>query len=84
MELADVVMKLVGPVQPVGDSGIDEDRFHNLEALTDLIDRLLFEVRAASYHANRPEASLKKIGVYARDYRRNVHEDTAEPLKREV
>jgi len=34
MEIIDVVRKLVGPVNPIGVSAIDQERFKNLEVLT--------------------------------------------------
>ena len=68
MELKEIVMKLVGPVQPVGDSNADRDRLANMETLTDLLDKLLFEVNTASHSADRPEASMKAIGEHARNF----------------
>lgn len=68
MELHEIVMKLIGPVMPVGESREDERRLKNMKSLTELIDRLLFEVDAVSHNADRVEASMKAIGVHARDF----------------
>ena len=68
MELHEIVMKLVGPVMPVGETREDEQRLSNMKALTELVDRLLFEVDAVSHNADRTEASMKAIGVHARDF----------------
>ena len=68
MELHEIVMKLVGPVMPVGETREDERRLENMKALTELVDRLLFEVDAVSHNADRVEASMKAVGVHARDF----------------
>ena len=68
MELHEIVMKLVGPVMPVGETREDERRLENMKALTELVDRLLFEVDAVSHNADRGEASMKAVGVHARDF----------------
>ena len=68
MELHEVVMKMVGPVMPVGETREDERRLENIKKLTELVDRLLFEIDAVSHNADRVEASMKAIGVRARDF----------------
>jgi hypothetical protein len=65
-------MKLVGPVQPVGETRADEWRLENLKKLTELTDRLLFEIDDAAHNADRVEASMKAIGKHARDFIEDV------------
>jgi hypothetical protein len=72
MELHEVVMKLVGPVQPVGESGTDAVRLKNMQALTDLVDMLLGEISKAEPDADRHEASMRLIGQHARDFLQDV------------
>jgi hypothetical protein len=72
MELYEVVMKLVGPVKPVGETREDERRLANMKVLTELADRLLFEIDAVSHNADRIQASMKAIGVHARDFMTGV------------
>jgi hypothetical protein len=72
MELYDIVMKLVGPVQPAGETRADETRLKNMKELTKLIDKLLFEVSAAVPAADRPEASMKAIGIHAKKFMEDV------------
>lgn len=64
----EIVMKLIGPVQPVGETGPDERRLQNIKALTELTDRLLGEVSRAASCANRHEASMKVIGKHAKQF----------------
>ena len=47
MNLYEVVMKLVGPVCPTGDHNTDQERLKNMKALTELVDRLLFDIGEA-------------------------------------
>lgn len=72
MDLGDVVMKMVGPVYAVGDSHADEKRLENLKVLTELVERLLLVIKTASNAADRPEASMKKIGMYAGSFLQGV------------
>jgi len=83
MNIDEIVTKLVGAVSPVGDSGVDETRFHNLMSLTALVDCLLLDIRNASSYAGRPEASMNKIGLYARRYLSEVHYQTGFAAARE-
>ena len=63
MELYDIVMKLTGPVDPIGDSRIDADRMENLKALLDLTDRLLTKIdKVATDNKDRVEWSMKQAG----------------------
>jgi hypothetical protein len=74
MELEDIVLKLVGPVAPVGESNEDARRLGNLKELTELVDRLLYRISDVSVAANRQEASMKALGLHARDFLRSVRE----------
>lgn len=68
MELYDIVMKLVGPVDPVGETRADEQRLENLKKLTALTDALLCEIYSVAHNADRNESSMKAIGVRARNF----------------
>ena len=63
MDLYDIVMKLVGPVDPVGSSEIDRERMENLKVLLDLTDQLLSAIDlVATLNKNRTEWSMKQAG----------------------
>lgn len=65
----EVVRKLIGPVRPVGDSSIDEQRFDNLEELTALVDRLLFDIDdIATANTGSHEHSRNKAGKHCADF----------------
>ena len=63
MDIYDIVMKLTGPVNPVGNSQVDADRKVNLEVLLDLTDRLLTKIdEVATDNKDRVEWSMKQAG----------------------
>ena len=72
MELFEIVMKLNGPVQPVGEHNADQTRLSNMKALTELADRILYEINRAEPAADRVEFSMKAIGVHAREFMESV------------
>lgn len=74
MELYDVVLKLVGPVEAVGETNEDARRLANLKELTALVDRLLYKISDASIAVGRQEASMKAIGMHARKFLQEVRE----------
>jgi len=44
MDIHEVVTKLVGPIDPVGDSHFDAERFKNLRTMASLVDRLVADI----------------------------------------
>lgn len=65
MTLTDVVLKLVGPVNPVGDSSVDEKRKANLRELCDLTEQLIYTIARLKSNSASYEFSVKDIGDYA-------------------
>ena len=49
MDIYDVVMKLVGPIQPVGETRTDDERFENLKVLCTVTDRLVAAIDDIGY-----------------------------------
>lgn len=72
MELYDVVTKLIGPIQPIGETTEDEKRFNNLKEMTDLIDQLLTEVDRVASCKNISAYSIKHAGEFADKFMRNL------------
>lgn len=78
MNLDQIVRKLVGPIEPEGDSSIDEKRFENLQSLIAVTDSLLRDIRDAAVNRESNEYSVKKIGVFANNYLRGIVEEYGE------
>jgi len=76
MDIYDIVMKLTGPVNPVGDSQVDADRKVNLEVLLDLTDRLLTKIDQVADNKDRVEWSMKQAGKMCDEWqtRRGIYE----------
>jgi hypothetical protein len=69
MEIKDVVLKLIGPVDPVGETNADEKRFENLKALCELTEKLVCIIDEVSYrNKDRGEYSMSRAGKYAFDF----------------
>lgn len=75
MELHEVVMKLTGPIYPVGETNADDRRFDNLKEMTGLVDHLLYEILNVAAQANRPEASIARAGRFADGYLKEIRKE---------
>lgn len=66
MEIYDVVKKLIGPINPIGESQTDAERLVNLKTMTGLVDALLTDIDwVATENKDRIEWSRKIAGEYA-------------------
>lgn len=72
MDIHEVVMKLVGPIDPIGDESADEKRFENLEALTYLTDMLLGDIRFVARHKGDHRHSMHKAGKHSANFLNEV------------
>lgn len=68
MEIHDIVKKLIGNIDPVGETHIDEERFENLKATCELVDILLTDIDKVIPNNKRAEFSMKRAGDYANDF----------------
>jgi len=65
----EIVKKLVGPINPVGESNTDEQRFDNLKTMCELVDSLLTEIHAVNFdNRHSQEFSVKRSADYAKDF----------------
>jgi len=69
MDIYDVVKKLTGEIDPVGDSGIDSKRLENLKVACDLVNKLLIEIDYVNtYNKDSCESSRKTAAKYADEF----------------
>ena len=69
MEHIEIVNKLIGKIEPIGESNIDDDRFVNLANMIDLMKELHKQIDdIAFYNKDRQEYSMNRAGKYANDY----------------
>ena len=64
-QLADMIMRLNGEIEPIGETNIDEERFANLIRLQNTLDILLDEISYLLPYQKRPEFSIKRAGLQA-------------------
>lgn len=68
MELKDVVLKLIGPIMPIGETNEDEDRLENLRQFIKLVDALVEEMNDIAGNAERAEYSMSRAGKMAEKF----------------
>ena len=73
MTHTEIVMKLIGSIQPTGESNTDAQRFENLKELCSLINNLVTEIDDMAYrNKDAYEASVKKASEYAQNFLTNT------------
>lgn len=73
MELIDVVNKLVGRIEPIGDTAIDEERFENLKLYCELINEMVKRVDdVVCNNWGSRLASVKRFNDYISDFLTNT------------
>ncbi len=73
MEIKDVVLKLVGNINPIGETNTDNDRFENLKVMCELIESLIDEVDdMAQRNKSAHQFSMKRSSEYADKFIREL------------
>ena len=65
MDIHEIVKKLVGEIEPVGETNIDNARFENLKVMAELIGKLIFDIDELIPLKDRAEYSINRAGKYA-------------------
>ncbi len=68
MDIYEVVKKLIGEIAPVGETYADEKSYKNLKTVTELVDKLIFDIDAVIPNKNRVEDSMKRAGEFADNF----------------
>lgn len=63
-----IVMKLIGPITPVGETHTDNERFENLKDLCELVSELNLKIKEVAEERTRQEYSIKRAGEYANNF----------------
>ena len=72
--ILEVINKLVGDIEPYGESRHDEIAYDNQEELIYIIRELIGALGANSRYKNRVEYSVKKIGERAHDSLKDLYD----------
>ena len=71
MDLHEIVKKLVGKINPVGETNADNERFENLKVLCALVDNLIMDIDDMSFqNKDAHEFSVKRASEYAEKFLR--------------
>ena len=69
MDIYEIVKKLAGNINPVGETNTDDGRFENLKVMTKLVDDLLVDIDyVAARNTSRVEYSRRRAGEFARKF----------------
>lgn len=75
MEIKEIVLKLVGNINPAGDASRDGERFDNLVTLCDLVEDLVHKIKYVSKSKSSYESSVSKAGIYADKFLKSLKEE---------
>jgi len=67
MSIYEIVKKLIGSIEPYGDSNIDNERLINLDEHIDLVYGLVADLIETANSKNTCESSIQKLGTKAND-----------------
>lgn len=69
MELREIVLKLVGRIEPRGETNTDNERFENLQTLCKLVNDLVIDIDDMAYrNKDSHEYSVKRASDYAQNF----------------
>ncbi len=68
MTIHEIVTTLIGPIEPAGDSCLDDKRFENLKVMTELVGLLVRDIAFVGRSSVSHEYSVKKAGEYANKF----------------
>lgn len=65
-QILEVIEKLVGKINPVGETNADDERFENLKKLCEITNELIIKIDYVSCeNKDRHEYSMKRAGEYS-------------------
>ena len=69
MEIYEIVTKLVGRINPVGETNTDNERFENLKVMCELVEKLIVDIDTVGYsNKNAYEFSKKRAAEYSEKF----------------
>jgi len=68
IDIYELVRVLVGPINPVGETNIDNRRLENLKQLTDLVDKLMVDINYVAANKDSKLHSIKVAGQHVMQF----------------
>lgn len=67
MSISEILDKILGKIEPYGDTRIDEERYKNIVNYDEALDFILKRLKESAKLKNRPEYSIQKIATECED-----------------
>lgn len=67
MSITDILKKILGEIEPYGDTRIDEERYKNIPNYEEALDFIINKLKASAKLKDRPEYSIQKIAIECED-----------------
>jgi hypothetical protein len=71
----DIVKKLIGEIEPIGETNTDNERFENLKEMTNLVNDLIMDIQDVSEYEDRGEYSMHRAGKHAEKFLGDIVND---------
>ena len=69
MDIYEVITKLIGRINPIGETTTDNERFENLKVMCKLVEKLIVDINTVSYsNKTSYEFSKKRASDYANKF----------------
>ena len=69
MTHTEIINKIIGPINPIGETNTDNERFENLKQMCDLVDNLVSQIDSVHYkNKDSHEFSVKRASDYASNF----------------
>lgn len=81
-DISEIVLKLIGPVEPIGRDDVDKERLTNLKRLEQITDILVDTILLLAPYYTAPEYSVRAIGQealkWAKFWKEELHGELGE------
>ena len=67
MSISELLDKILGKIEPYGDTTIDEERYRNIPNYDEALDFILKRLKEAAKLKDRQEYSIQKIAIECED-----------------
>lgn len=71
----EVLDKLIGKIEPVGETNIDSERFENLKTVIGVVDDLLIRIEEVAQYKNYQEHSIKRSAEFAEKWLKSTKDE---------
>lgn len=75
MTIYDVVKKLLGEINPIGETNTDIQRLENLGETLVVVEQLMGDIQRVAVHKDRAEYSVSQAGKIAHQFLAEVKRD---------